>query len=331
MKFAKILALLFLPALVLSGCGGGERRFRKTYFGSFDTAVTLIAYAPGDAAFEEIDAAFSARLTELHAIFDRFEPHAGVNGLYALNASGGAWIEIAPELYDLLFLLRGSEAVGRGRVNPALGNLFALWKEYRDAGDSVPARAELEEAAAHADFSTLELADGRARLLDPQMRLALGAVAKGYAAQLLADLVADLCPRFLIDAGGNVVAGEGPEGSAWRVGVRDPNSRESLMILGLAHLSAVTSGDYERYYEVDGVRYHHLIDPATLLPGRWMRQATVIAADSGWADFLSTLLFLSPPAEALQIAEELPGVEAILVLNDGAIQMTSGAGGLVMG
>jgi len=330
MKCAKCLILLTTVAMLLSGCRRGEQQFSQTYFEAFDTIVTLTAYAPDRARFDRIASAFSARLNALHAAFDRYRPHPGVNGLYALNAAGGQWVEVEPELYDLLLKCREWSAVGGERVNPALGNLFELWRQFRDAGVGVPSREALEAAASHSDFSALELEGGRARLRDPEVTLDLGAVAKGYAAGLLGELVSGMTEYYLIDAGGNVVAGKKP-GGAWRIGVQNPDGGDVPIVLNLADTSAVTSGDYQRYYEVDGVRYHHLIDPDTRMPARFMRQATVIAGNSGYADYLSTLLFLSPPADALALAERLEGVEAVFVLNDGTIQRTTGVGGLVSG
>jgi len=330
MKCAKCLILLTAVACVLSGCRKSDAQFSQTYYGAFDTVVALTTCAPDRAAFDRIASDFSDRLFALHAAFDRYQPHPGVNGLYALNAAGGQWVEVEPELYDLLLKCREWRALGGERVNPALGNLFELWHRFRDAGEGVPSPEALEAAAGHSDFSALELEGGRARLSDPEVTLDLGAVAKGYAAGLLGELVSGTTDCYLIDAGGNVVAGRKP-GGAWRVGVRNPDGGDVLAVLNLTDACAVTSGDYQRYYEVDGVRYHHLIDPDTRMPGHFMRQVTVLAGDSGYADYLSTLLFLSPPGDALALAEALEGVEAIFVLNDGTIQRTSGVGGLVSG
>ena len=103
-----------------------------------------------------------------------------------------------------------------------------------------------------------------------------------------------------------------------------------LLTLGVADMSVVTSGDSQRYFTVDGARYHHILDPETLYPARNMRQATIVARDAGYADYLSTLLFLLPMEEALETAEALEGVEVFFIANDGTLQMTSGAKGLML-
>ncbi len=315
--------------LLLGGCGARSERFRYTWYDAFDTAVTLTAYAADEAAFSRGAEAFEAELFRLHAIFDRYAPHEGVQGLYALNAAGGEWVEVEPELYGLLEQL---QAWGAGETfNPALGGVIDVWAQAREAG-VLPDGGALEAAAMHADFSALELSDGRARLTDPETVIDLGASAKGYATQLLRETAAAYFDCFLIDAGGNVLCGPAPEGESavWRVGVAAPDGEGLALTLGIADMSVVTSGDDQRYYVVDGVRYHHIIDPATLYPARNMRQATVITYDSGYADYLSTLLFLLPLDEALETAEVLEGVEAVFIANDGTLQMTSGAKGLML-
>ena len=160
------------------------------------------------------------------------------------------------------------------------------------------------------------------------MLLDLGAVAKGYTVEIVAQkLLESDMPSFIISAGGNVRCGLHPmDGRArWGVGIQDPELPSmNKDILYLTGLSAVTSGDYQRYYTVDNVNYHHLIDPSTLMPGRYMRAVTVVTEDSGLADMLSTMLFLTPCEEGLQAVNKMDGVEAYWVLNDGSVQYSDG-------
>lgn len=321
--------VLLLPALLLGGCRAREQRLSRTWYDAFDTVFTLSVYAADEAAFERAAQAFEEGLYRLDAVFDGFEEHPGVQGVYALNNAGGAWVEVEPELYDLLEQAR---AWGAGeRVNPALGTVTELWRQARERGTQLPSAQALAQAAEHVDFDALELSQGRARLTDAQTRLDLGAIAKGYAARELEKAVAEQFESYLIDAGGTVLAGGAPlDGrECWSVGVRNPQDGGVLLTLGLRNLCAATSADDQRYFTLEGVNYHHLIDPQTLYPARYMRQATAIAADAGYADYLSTLLFLMPVEQALLLAESLEGVEAILVTCEGATRMTSGAGELV--
>ncbi len=321
------LSLLLLLPLLFSGCAARRERFSRTWYDAFDTVVTLTAYAADEAAFARGAEAFEAELFRLHAVFDRYAPHEGVQGLYALNAAGGEWVAVEPELYDLLGRLQAWGA--GGAVEPALGGVIDLWTQARETG-VLPDGEALAAAAAHADFAALELSGGRARLTDPETRLDLGASAKGYAAQLLRETAAAHFDAYLIDAGGNVVCGPAADGGVWRVGVAAPDGGDVLLTLGVADMSVVTSGDSQRYFTVDGARYHHILDPETLYPARNMRQATIVARDAGYADYLSTLLFLLPMEEALETAEALEGVEVFFIANDGTLQMTSGAKGLML-
>ena len=165
------------------------------------------------------------------------------------------------------------------------------------------------------------------------MKLDDGAVAKGYATELVAQmLLASDMPSFIISAGGNVRMGNPPaDGRAkWGVGIQDPDGAvlglsDIVETLYLTGCSVVTSGDYQRYYVVDGQRYHHLIDPDTLMPDTDFRSVSIITEDSGYADLLSTAAFLMPYEESRAFIDSLDGVEAIWLFPDGSKKMTFGA------
>ena len=336
-RFRGILLVLIL-SLLLTGCGadtaqaaGAYQKFSGTFFGSFDTITSVIGYAQDQATFDRVFADVQTTFNHYHQVFDGYNEYDGVHNLWYVNRHAGEGpVQAEEELIDLLLWLKEYQPQTRGQVNVALGSVLKIWHNYRNLGVAVPGMDELHAALAHTDFDKviIDKAQGTIHFLDPEIQLDLGAVAKGYTVEIVAQqmLTSDM-PSFIIRAGGNVRSGMKPlDGRArWGVGIQDPfepnNNKDVMFFTGL---SAVTSGDYQRYYTVDGVRYHHLIDPETLMPGTHMRAVTIVTEDSGLADLLSTTVFLMPYEEGRAYVDALEGVEAYWVLNDGTVQYTSG-------
>ena len=262
--------------------------------------------------------------------------------VFTLNEKAAlAPVEVDPLLFDLLATCKSQYALCREQVNIAMGSVLSIWHDYREAGlddpenAALPPMEALRAATAHMNIDDLVL-DSEKRTVffaDPQLKLDVGAVAKGYATECVAQmLLAGDMPSFIISAGGNVRLGNPPEDgrAAWGVGIQDPDGSvlglsDIVETLFLANSSVVTSGDYQRFYVVDGESYHHLIDPDTLMPGKFYRSVSILTEDSGYADMLSTAAFLMPYEESRAFIESLSGVEAIWLFADGSKQMTDGA------
>jgi len=341
--------LLLAPFLILSTNAEAPReqtlsKYSYMFFGTFDTAITLTGFAESRKAFDEAAALAEKLFNEYHRQFNQYYPYEGLNNVYYLNRSAAkAPVKVPPELFSLLLWCKEVQPLTRGRVNVALGSVLSLWHEERENAEFDPENAKLpdmdalREAAKHTDMDDVILDETEQTVFyqDAKLSLDLGAVAKGYAAELVAQaLLKGGMPHFILNAGGNVRAGLPPQDGRdnWGVAIQDPFADFSLNadtgvldVLFLHDLSVVTSGDYQRYYTVDGKRYHHLISPDTLMPADFMRSVTIITQDSGFADLLSTALFLMPYEEGLEYVQSLQGVEAIWVLNDGSVQMTEGA------
>ena len=324
-----------LPALGESG------RYSGVFFDTFDTVVTLIGYAESKDAFENAFTKIHQRFLYLHKLYDGYNAYDGVENIYTLNQKAGtAPVKVAPELMELLVFCRQMEDAYPGKVNIAMGRVLAIWHDYREAGladpdhASLPPIQDLEAAAEHMDLSNLILNQEESTVFyaDPEMTLDVGAVAKGFAAQLAGQEAASYgLPSFLMSAGGNMIAGEAPlDGrTAWSIGIQDPlgavwDAEATLDSVYIQNGAVVSSGDYQRYYLVDGKKYHHIIDPVTLMPAEYMAQVTVVANSSAEADFFSTALFLMPVEEGLHLVESLEEVEAMWVLKDGTIAQSSG-------
>lgn len=316
--------------LVLSGCGTGMQRYEATYWDVFDTVTTVTGYAAGQAEFDAAAREIHDTLLEYHRLYNIYESYDGLRNLKTVNDQAGIGpVPVDTRILSLLQFAQTAWTETGGRVNAAMGSVLAHWHDAREQAledpdrAALPDRSALEEAALHTDLSALELdlEAGTAFLTDPHMALDVGALAKGYAVEQVAAAAPD---HFLISVGGNVCAtGPKPDGTPWTVAVENPDGGDFLKLLYAEDRSVVTSGDYQRYFELDGVRYHHIIDPDTLEPAAYWRSVTVVAESSAAADCLSTALFTLPQAEGQRLLDQW-GAEALWIGMDGAQVMSSG-------
>ncbi len=316
--------------LVLSGCGTGMQRYEATYWDVFDTVTTVTGYAAGQAEFDAAAREIHDTLLEYHRLYNIYESYDGLRNLKTVNDQAGIGpVPVDTRILSLLQFAQTAWTETGGRVNAAMGSVLALWHDAREQAledpdrAALPDRSALEEAALHTDLSALELdlEAGTAFLTDPDMALDVGALAKGYAVEQVAAAAPD---HFLISVGGNVCAtGPKPDGTPWTVAVENPDGGDFLKLLYAEDRSVVTSGDYQRYFELDGVRYHHIIDPDTLEPAAYWRSVTVVAESSAAADCLSTALFTLPQAEGQRLLDQW-GAEALWIGMDGAQVMSPG-------
>ena len=336
----RILACMLIAVLLLTAsCAavGAEsyQKYRYTFFGCFDTVVIFTAYTRDQAEFQTYAGLVESEMLRYHRIFDKYNAYEGVNNLYLVNQSAGkAPVAAEPELMDLLVTVRGWRERYGGALNPAMGAVLELWHDAREEGVSLPDEAALREAAEHMDYDQVVLDEeaGTVYFEDPALSLDVGAVAKGYAAQRTAETLRENgLDSFLLNAGGNVVCGGKPLDGRdfWVGGVEDLDGVSTRETLGAVNLSIVTSGDYQRYYTVDGVNYHHLIDPETLYPAAHMHAVTILHPDSALGDFLSTTAFLLPYEESRALIESIPDAQAMWTLMDGTEEMTDGFGELI--
>lgn len=321
--------LCFAAALSFASCEDGKNeRNSRSFYGYFDTVGTLYDYTGMPAeSFEAVADELVELLAEYHRLFDIYNEYEGIANLATLNANAGRGaVKLDPRVIELLSFAKETYALTGGEVNVALGSVLAIWHEYREAGVALPTRAELEEAARHTNIDDLVIdeAAGTAELVDPNMRLDVGAVAKGFAVEKLALRLKELgLSGWAIDVGGNIrVVGEKPDGGSWRVGIANPDKSASEPYIAYRELrdsALVTSGSYERFYTVDGVRYHHIIDKDTLFPSTLYASVSVEAPSSALADALSTALFCMELDEAKALLDTLSGVSAIFVTASGTV------------
>ena len=328
-----MLAVVLLLCL-LTGCGttAAEKEvtvFEASFLTLFDTVTFIKGTAESKEAFEEKTTLIHDELQRYHQFFDIYNDYEGLNNIKTINDQAGVSpVTVDPEIVALLQdCVRYYEQTG-GKTNVAMGSVLRLWHDARNDGihdpenAALPEMERLEEAAQYTDISGLVIdeANSTVYLSNPNLRLDVGAVAKGWSVQRVAE---KLPSGFLISVGGNVCA-TGPkfEDTPWVIGIQDPASDEYLHTLYVNDFSVVTSGDYQRAYMVDGKMYHHIIDPETLMPAAYWRSVTVVCPDSGLADAMSTALFLLPLEQGMALAEK-SNVQALWVNAAGEEFMTS--------
>ena len=331
---------LLLALLLLCGCTAApakteetaSKRYEATFLTLFDTVTTIVGYAETEADFTAAAQAIHDDLLEYHQLYDIYNEYEGMNNLKTVNDHAGeAPVSVDRKIIDLLLFSKDLYTRTGGKVNIAMGSVLSLWHDARELGvqypdeAALPDRDALERAAAHTDINSIQIDEEKDTVFfsDPEVRLDVGAIAKGYAVQ---QVCGSAPAGLLISVGGNVCAtGPKPEtGQPWVVGIQNPDAPEEyLHTIYVEDFSVVTSGDYQRYFTVDGVAYHHIIDPDTLFPADYWRSVTILCLDSGLADALSTALFTLPQQEGQALLDAF-GAQAMWVRPDGSILYSPG-------
>ena len=338
----KIIIPLLIAVLFLCGCTAEEQTpagdfkltaYQESYLNLFDTLTAVKGYARSEDAFKEALKPFYEEFLLCHELFDIYNDYSSINNVKTINDNAGvAPVKVDSRIISLLKFCKEMYEVTGGRVDVTLGPVLAIWHDAREESGLNPDKAYLPEmddlkaAMEHVGFDKLIIDEKESTvfLTDPQARLDVGAIAKGYAIQMASEKLPE---GYLVSVGGNVIATGGKEGGdvPWVVGVRDPGGDADTYVekVTLVKGSVVTSGDYQRYYIVDGINYHHIIDPETLMPSTYWRSVTILCDDSGLADALSTAAFLMDreSGEKLVISQ---GAEAMWIDASGNEYYTEG-------
>ena len=333
-----VLALACLLG-VLSGCGSKQEEYSGSFFDTFDTVITLYGFAKDATEFNRYAAICHETFMYYHQLFDIYNDYEGINNIKTINDNAGiAPVTVDRELEEFMEYAVIKYYDTDGKVNIAMGSVLSIWHKYRTAGLEDPASAELPPyavlSAAANQISINDIIIDRTRctvyLAKSGMSIDVGAVAKGYACQKVAEkLIDEGFENFVISAGGNVYAYGVPQdgsGVKWSVGIQNPDNTSTASLLDTVYVSGkavVTAGGYERYYIVNGETYSHIIAPETLMPADDYLSVTVIADDSALADYMATELFLSEYERGVALCKAM-GVEAIWVTDKGETLYTDG-------
>lgn len=346
-RIVSTLMALLLITLLFTGCQSKPKseytKYSDSFMDTFNTITTVVGYTKTEEEFNSYFEKIHARLLELHKLYDIYNDYEGINNIKTINDNAGINpVKVDKKIIELITFSKEWYKLTGGKTNIAMGPVLSIWHDYREAGKMDPDNAklppmeELKAAMKYTDIDKVIVDDqnNTVYLTDKNMRLDVGAIAKGFATELVAKEMMELgFTSGIISPGGNVrVLGKPQDGvrERWGIGIQDPNKpiasdgEDTLDTIFLNNASVVSSGDYQRYYIVDGKVMHHIIDPETLMPGNYYRAVTVITPDSGLADFLSTTVFLMPYEESRKLVESLKDVEALWVMPDGKVEATDG-------
>ena len=299
----------------------GEKHQKQVF--AMDTVMILTAY--GANAEAALDAA-EARILELEADLD---PESASGSVYALNAGAGSPVTMSEDCYNIMSTTMTYWRLSDGALDPGMYPLSKAWG-FINGDYRVLPQTEIDALLAAKNTEGIILDDKTCSATVPAgMEVSFGAVAKGYTAQAVVDLMAEMgVQSAVLSLGGNVqTLGETkPDGSAWRVAVTDPHDTGAYAgVLTAGQTAVVTSGGYQRFFEQDGVTYIHILDPETGRPvENDLLSVTVVTDDGAKADALSTTLFVMGCEAALDFYREQGDFELVLITADDTVIVTPG-------
>lgn len=299
-RMKRLSALVLLLSLLLCGCTDGRSVEQNFY--AMDTVMQIKIWG------KDAQNGYGRIITKLQNLESSWSATSEDSILWQLNNENKLF-QLEPGQAALLANIEMISQRTDGAFNPKLRVLSEAWGFY-NGQHRIPSREEIDAA-----------------LADPQWDL--GGVIKGYAGQQCADILSELdIDRALLNLGGNVQTfGRKPDGSPWQIGIQNPDGGNYLGVISVSGtMAVVTSGDYQRYFEEGGIRYHHILDPETGCPAAsGLRSVTVICADGMTADALSTALFVMGLEKGSDFWRQSNDFEAVFLTDDGLIYATEGA------
>jgi thiamine biosynthesis lipoprotein len=285
------------------------------------TADAARAVAAADQVYREFD-----RLESLLSVWKDGSEVVRLN-----QAAGRQPVAVSNETLEVLMAARmGGERTG-GKFDITFGALADIWKFDHDQDNTVPNRKAIEARLPFVDFRAVRVdaVKKTAFITRPGVRVHLGGIGKGYAVDVAVAWLRQHGFRdFLIQAGGDIYAAGTNNGTPWKLGIADPRgAHDAFAAVDITDATLSTSGDYERWFIKDGIRYHHLIDPDLGEPARGCRSVTIVTARATMADWLSTGVFVMGPADGMALIEKLPGVEGVIVTAANEVLISSGLKG----
>ena len=324
----RAIPFLVITSVILCGCQGGSPRPIKKHRVVMGTVVEITVIgrdgervaAVIHEAFEEmarIEGLMSWKISDSEV--SRINRWAGVKG-----------VAVSPEVMTVIRRALAISMASEGYFDISIGTLIDLWG-FGEEGGHVPAMDDVKETLRSVNYRAIHVNEEASTVMlgNVGMRIDLGGIAKGYAVDRAFEVLNSRGYRnAIVNAGGDMRAGGRKARGPWVIGIQDPRDRSRLLAtFDAVGISIATSGDYERYFVVDGVRHHHLLNPFTGFPARECRSVTILAEDTLSADGLATAVFVMGPERGIRFIEAMAGVEGLIVSADGGTIQSNGLKG----
>ena len=321
-------AFVLLCSLALTACqgaqntgGNSQEESRKEFF-AMDTYMTFAAY--GDNAGEALEKAEK----EIHTLESEWSVTDENSEIYAVNHSNGNVVTLSEDTAGVVSFALEMAKETDGALEPTIYPVLTAWGFTTDE-NRIPGNEEIQSLLSRVGYEKVEL-NGQKIHLPEGMELDLGAVGKGYAGDLTAEIVKESgVTSALLNIGGNVqTVGSRPDGNDWRLAIRSPYGDGEVGVLEVSDCAVVTSGNYERYFTgEDGKRYGHILDPKTGYPvDNGLTSVTIVTEEGKTGDALSTSMFVKGLEGAQEYWKSHEGFDMILMTEDGEIYLTEGIG-----
>ena len=317
-----IMAMLLAVILLCSGCSAEKEPQKVSEVGFYlDTVITLTAYTENNQLLKDA-------MEECGRYEKLLSRTIEGSDVWRINHAKGEPVEVSDDTAAILRCAAGISKMSGGAFDISIAPASTLW-DFTSGGAVLPDAEKLAEAAARVDYTQVRL-EGNTVTLPEGMMIDLGGIAKGYIAdRVKAYLEKRGIGHAILSFGGNIVAiGKKPDGTDWKVGIQDIDKPTGAYMLVAANRggSTVTSGIYERGFELDGVYYHHLLNPKTGWPEQnELASVTILSESSMEGDALATAAFILGTEKGLELINSLEGIEAVFIARDRGVTYSSGA------
>ncbi len=308
----KLIFLVFF--FIIVGCSK-EPIVSETSFFVMDTYVNIKIYSNQ----KETDILEQTKelFVYYHQLTNRYENYENLVNVYDINRMESEFLEVDSELINLINYGIDFYDKSDGLFDIGMGNLIDVWKKHIASYDYLPLESDLKKI----ETNKIVIIDNK---IYGDVNIDLGAIAKGYAVLKAGELLKENgFNKFIVNAGGQVLVGERYRKTPYKVGIKNPDETGNMLVLNVENLNVSTSGSYERFFEIDGIRYNHIINPKTLFPANYFKSVSVVANDSLLADVLTTILFLMPIEDGLEFISNYQA-EAIWYTNNNEIVKSEG-------